>query len=138
MLSIATLFINAFVIYAFFTSKRNLQGTSLILVQVAFNDFISGKLNLIRYWHAISSFKLLLYQVALIWYNCLLIKLYGFQLTSCWKAAYVIVCFLGSVRRIARVKTWYWDLKGDLACHCQRNESEPASTGTYAQAGCVC
>ena len=49
MLSIATLFINAFVIYAFFTSKRNLQGTSLILVQVAFNDFISGKLNLIRY-----------------------------------------------------------------------------------------
>ena len=56
LVSLVTLFVNAFVIYAFFTSKRSLQGTSLILLQVAFNDFISGKKMLISV--AINAIKL--------------------------------------------------------------------------------
>ena len=42
IISVSTIFLNAFVIYSFAKTSRKLQGTSLVLFQVAINDLISG------------------------------------------------------------------------------------------------
>eukprot|EP00116_Pleurobrachia_bachei_P003999 sb/3464261/ len=42
IISVSTIFLNTFVIYSFAKTSRKLQGTSLVLFQVAINDLISG------------------------------------------------------------------------------------------------
>ncbi|XP_063677966.1 uncharacterized protein LOC134813948 isoform X4 [Bolinopsis microptera] len=100
MLSIATLFVNAFVIYAFFTSKRSLQGTSLILVQVAFNDFISGIVGIVFCSNLLSDRTVSTYRDSKAG-NIILCQVYGILLDIIYIAAPLLLAIATALRVFA-------------------------------------
>ncbi|KAL5252999.1 hypothetical protein ACHWQZ_G015682 [Mnemiopsis leidyi] len=100
IVSWATLFINAFVIYAFFTSKRSLQGTSLILLQVAFNDFISGIVGVVFCSNVLADRTLTTYRDSKVG-NILLCQLYAILLDIIYIAAPLLLAIATALRVFA-------------------------------------